>query len=86
MGARVVDHLFFRTGIPTKLRVDDVRAPLIAAADKLHKHIAARPRPGLGWRIARRLDRALMIRFMLRKNPDLYTNVIRQWRRRGWMK
>jgi multimeric flavodoxin WrbA len=86
MGARVVDHLFFRTGIPTRLRVDDVKGRLIAATDKLHTCVVKRLSPGLRWRVTRKLDRAVMIRFMFNKNPDVYANVIQQWRRRGWMK
>jgi len=86
MGARTVDHLFFKTGIPTKKTVDDVRGRLIAAADKLYDHIATQRSPGLGWRFKRWLDQVVVSRFMFKKNPDLYANVIRCWRQRGWIK
>lgn len=86
MGARTVAHLFFRTGIPTKRSVDSVKGRLDAAADKLYRHIDGQIAPGLLWRMARRLDRAIIIRFMFRKDPRTYANVIRCWRRRGWMK
>ena len=85
-GARTVDHLFFRAGIPTKRRAADVRDMLVKAADKLVDHITLRRSPGLLWRIKRRLDRAIMRRFMFNKRPEFYANVIRCWRERGWMK
>ena len=85
-GARVVDHFFFRTGIPTTLTVEDVKERLVAGADKLRERVAKRTPPGLGWRISRAIDRAIMARFMFRQKPDVYANVIRCWRERGWMK
>jgi NAD(P)H-dependent FMN reductase len=85
MGGRTVDHLFFRTGIPTKLRTEDVADRLARAADRLYDHISRQRSPGLLWRLRRRLDRAVMSRLMFKRNPDLYANVIRSWRERGWM-
>jgi len=86
MGARTVDHLFFRTGIPTKLSVDAVGGRLVAGADRLYEHVARQKSPGLFWRIRRRMDRALVGKLMFKKDPDTYANVIRSWRRRGWMR
>ncbi len=86
MGARTTDHLFFKTGIPTTKTVDDVRPRLTAAADELHDHIERQRSPGLRWRFKRWLDQTMVSRFMFKKNPDLYANVIRCWRQRGWMK
>ena len=85
MGGRTVDHLFFRTGIPTKLRVEDVADSLHAAADHLYDDIAQQTPPGLLWRLRRRVDRAVMSRLMFKRNPELYANVIRSWQERGWM-
>jgi len=85
MGARTVGHLFFRTGIPTKLRPDDVKDTLVAAADKLYDRIDRQTTPGLAWRLARRLDHAFMRKLMFSKNPDTYANVIKCWQQRGWM-
>ena len=85
MGARTTDHLFFKTGIPTSKTVDDVRPRLMTAADKLYDHIDRGRVPGLGWRFKRWLDRKVVGRFMLKKDPDLYANVIRCWRERGWL-
>jgi len=86
MGARTVDHLYFRTGIPTKKTVEDVRGGLIAAADKLHKHIETQRSPGLGWKLKRWFDQVTVSKCMFRKHPEVYANVIRCWRERGWMK
>ncbi|MBN2584909.1 MAG: hypothetical protein JXL80_17730, partial [Planctomycetes bacterium] len=86
MGARTVDHLFFRTGIPTRISAEDASERLTAAADRLHDHIARQKSPGLMWHLKRSLDRAVMKRLMFNKNPETYANVIRSWRERGWMK
>lgn len=86
MGARTVDHLFFKTGIPTTKTVDDVRDRLNVAADKLYDYVEKQRPPGLGWRFKRWTDRVVVSRFMFKKAPDVYANVIRCWRQRGWMK
>jgi len=85
-GARTVGHLFFRAGLPTSRTVDDVRGQLTKAADKLLDRIAFGRPPGLLWRIKGRLNRWIMRKFMLDRKPELYANVIRCWRQRGWMK
>jgi hypothetical protein len=84
-GSRLSDHLFFKTGIPTSLSVDVVRPKLHRAADRLFRRIETDAVPGLGWRLARRIDRFVMRRFMFEKAPDFYAFPIECYRRRGWM-
>ena len=86
MGARTVGHLFFKTGIPTRLTVDKVRGRLTTAADKLFRSIERQTSPGPAWTFMRWVDRLMVKRFMLDKRPEFYANVIAHWRRRGWIK
>ena len=85
MGARTVDHLFFRTGIPTRLTPEDVKDRLERAADRLYDHIKSQRSPGLRWRLARRLDHRIM-RSMFQTDPETYQHVIAAYKKRGWMK
>ena len=85
-GARTVDHLFFRTGIPTRITPEDVKDRLERAADKLYEHITDQRPGGLGSRLARALDRWFMVRCMFLKDPKTYQNVIDAYKKRGWMK
>jgi multimeric flavodoxin WrbA len=78
------DYLFFRTGIPTRLTVEDVSGRLDRAADRFRQVLA--DRPGLPWRtrLMGRIDDFIVRRFMLRRNPDrVYDYVIAQWREKG---
>lgn len=84
-GSRLSDHLFFKTGIPTKLSVEDVSARLLAAADRLYDRVAANRPPGITWKLKRRLDRFIMRKFLLEKKPDFYANVLASYKKRGWM-
>ena len=84
-GSRLSDHLFFKTGIPTKLSVDDVRSRLLEAADKLYDRIESKRSPGIAWKLARRIDRFVMRRFLFTKSPEFYAHVIARYKQRGWM-
>ena len=84
-GARTVDHLFFRVGIPSKKTVDQVKDKLLAAADKLYDTVKHHKRPGLAWQLCRRLDRIIMRKFVFSKDPDHFAHVLEEYRRRGWL-
>ena len=84
-GAYPVDHLFFKTGIPTSQAPADVSDKLSGAADRMLECCRRGWRPGPLWRLGRRIDRAVMTRLLFRKQPDLYANVIARYRERGWM-
>ena len=85
-GARTVEHLYFRVGMPTTLTPADVRDRLERAADKLYDHIKTQRSPGLGWKLSRRFDHWIMSRVVFSKKPDAFKHVIEAYRRRGWMK
>ena len=84
-GSRLSDHLFFKVGIPTSLSVGDVRPKLCRAADRLFRRIETHAVPGLRWRLARRIDRFVMKRFMFMKDAELYAYPVERYRQRGWM-
>jgi len=84
-GSRLSDHLFFKTGIPTKLSVDDVRPRLLKAADKLYHRIETSRSPSIPWKLGQRFDRFIMRRFLFSKNPEFYAHIIARYKERGWM-
>ena len=80
------EYLFFRTGIPGKLKAVDVAGTLRSAAERLAARVERRPAPSPCRRLQWAIDDAVMRRFMFRKNPDgVYDHVIRVWRERGLM-
>ncbi|NQT50740.1 flavodoxin family protein [bacterium] len=82
----VIDYLFFRTGIPTSIRVDDVAGRLDRAADRLHSAIERKAPLPLLARLGGALDNFAIRRFMLKSNPDgVYDYVIQRWKQQGWM-
>ena len=84
-GSRLSNHLFFKTGIPTRLSVDDVRPRLVKAADKLYDRMETNRSPGIAWKLARRFDRFVMRKFLFTKSPAFYAHVITRYKQRGWM-
>lgn len=83
---RVVDYLFFATGIPTRKKVDDVAPRLDEATDRLLA--AAAGGTSLGWlsRVQNAADDWVMRTFMFKPNRDhVYDHVISRWREKGLM-
>jgi len=79
-----VDYLFFRTGIPGKLTVEDVSSRLNRAAGRLVGSLVRPVKPGLFRRLIWVLDTAIVKNLMLKKNPDgVYDYVINVWREKG---
>jgi len=82
----VSDYLFFRTGIPTKRKVEDVAPRLDRAADRFLRAMAAgKPLP---WttRLMAWIDDFIVRKFMLQRNPDhVYDYIVAQWREKGLM-
>jgi len=79
------DYLFFRVGIPGKVKPEDVRDRLEQAADRLMQDIETGAGKGLLSRLSAALDRIIIRRFMLRRSPDTYAHVIECWRAKGYM-
>lgn len=82
----VQDYLFFRTGIPTKLKAGDVTQKLEGLADRLQAVISDGSGFPISARIRAEIDDFIMRKFMLEKNPDnVYDFVIRQWKEKKLM-
>jgi len=82
----VSDYLFFRTGIPTKRKVEDVAPQLDKAADNLYQAILSGKRLPLKARISMRIDDFVTRKLMLERNPDnVFDYVIAQWKEKGFM-
>lgn len=82
----VSGYLFFRTGIPSQLKVDDVAPRLDVAVDRFHLTISRRPRLSMGARILVCIDDFVVRRFMLKPNPDhVYDYIIARWKEKGLM-
>jgi multimeric flavodoxin WrbA len=86
MYARLSGFLFFRTGIPGKLKPGDVRARLERAVDTLLADISAGTSRSVWTRCVDAINRFAMRKLMFEKTPDLYAHVIRCWRSKGYMR
>jgi len=82
----VQDYLFFRTGIPTKIKAEDVTHKLEGLADRLKAAISSGAGLPLSARIRAEIDDFVIRKFMLEKNPNnVYDFVIRQWKQKKLM-
>ena len=80
----VSDYLFFRTGIPTSRKVDDVSQNLDRATDRFYRTIVDGER--LPWlsRLVHKLDNFVVRKVLLERNPDhVYDHVIARWKEKG---
>ena len=85
-GVVPVSYLFFRTGIPGKLTVEEVSPRLERAASRLLRMLERPARMPICLRLRGALDDFTIRRFMLRKNPDgVYNGLIRIWREKGML-
>lgn len=83
---KLSDFLFFRVGLPTKLKPEQVKDKLERAADRLVVNIESGKHRPVFNRIGTAIDRFTLRRFVLMKSPDLYAFVIKCWRERGYVK
>jgi len=82
----VQDYLFFRTGIPRKLKAGDVTHQLEGLSDRLEAAILSSAGLPLSARIRAKTDDFIIRKFMLEKNPDnVYDFTIRQWKEKKLM-
>lgn len=82
----VSGYLFFRTGIPSRLKVSDVKPRLGAGADKLYHQISNNASMPIWTQIGGAIDNFIVRRFMLKPNPDhVYDYIIKRWREKGLM-
>jgi multimeric flavodoxin WrbA len=82
----VTDYLFFRTGIPTRLKVKDVEDRLNRAVDGFYSAVSSNAGLSLSARFGSAMDDFFIRKFMLRPNRDnVYDYIISEWKRKGLM-
>jgi len=82
---RLSDYIFCKVGIPARMRAVDMKQKLEKAAEKLIYSIKKRSSRSFSERILFAIDRIVMRKFMFDKNPELYTYVIKCWKKKGYM-
>ena len=81
---RLSNFLFFSVGIPTKLTPESMTPKFQAAADKLLTEIKGNKKRSLKDTVKFVMDRMTVKKFMMKKNPEQYANVIRHWQEKGY--
>ncbi len=84
-GATSVDYIFTKVGMPPKKTPDGIKERLTKGAKKLYKAIEGKKPPGLITSIKRRLDRWIMKKFLLKKQPDVFAYVIKRYSEKGYI-
>ncbi len=74
---KLTDYLFFKVGIPTKLRALKVKEKLESGADRLISDIKNKKKKKLKDRILFSIDKFIMQKILYNKNPELYANIIK---------
>lgn len=82
--SRLSGHLHFSVGIPSRPMEDRVRERIRAAVDRLLRDIESKRGRGFASTVQFAVDRAVMGRFMFAKKPEVYANVIKHWREKGY--
>ena len=83
----VSDYLFFRTGIPTKLTIEDVIPKLDKAAERFYQSVNEKKQ--LSWHVEmlEHVENLIVRKLMLERNPDnVYDYVIARWKNLGLVK
>ena len=84
--AKTVKYLFFRTGIPTRRRVEDVAPKLTDGAEKFLRAPRSPSRRPWWARLAGGIDNFVMRKFMFERDTHgTYAHVIKVWKERGLM-
>ena len=85
--AKLTDYLFFRTGIPTKIKVDDVTEKLLGASEKFVNEIQQKTKRPFISRLLGKIDDLVVKKFMLDKDKDgNFANVTKVWKEKGLLK
>jgi multimeric flavodoxin WrbA len=83
---RLSGFIFCAIGLPSRTQPADIRPRLERAADKLVADIQARRPRRLSDRIWFSLDRAVVRRFVLGRQPEMFANVVESWQRKGYFR
>ena len=79
------DFLFFKTGLPSKLKPDDVADKLLQSADKLILDIENKRKKSFFGRMSFAIDRIIMRNIVFKKNPDAYESIINNWKKKNYI-
>ena len=71
-------------GIPTKIKSSDINKDLEKASDKLIMDIKNHSPRSLVDRVAFAIERRFMRKLMFEKYPEVYANVIKSWKEKGY--
>lgn len=82
---KLSDFLFFKVGVPTKIKPDDVRPRLEKGAKKLISDIDIHAQRSFLNKILFAVDRMILRKAVFKKNPEQYANVIKWWQKKGYM-
>lgn len=77
--------IFASVGIPATKNLKQIESKVINGADKLIADVSfAKERPLID-KMSFAVERTILRRFMFEKNPDVYSNVIKNWKLKGYM-
>lgn len=82
---RLSGHLHFASGIPGGPPGPRETTRITTALDRLVQDVHTRRGRGLADRASFAVDRLIMRRFVFRGREDVYADVVRQWREKGYM-
>jgi multimeric flavodoxin WrbA len=77
--------VFSSVGIPANKKFAKVESRLLKGADNLIHDISTRKERTFLDKISFIIDRTVVRRFMLEKQPEVYANVIKSWKSKGYM-
>ncbi|MFH0960011.1 MAG: flavodoxin family protein [Pseudomonadota bacterium] len=83
--AHLSSFVFSSVGIPANINFDTIESRLLKGADKLIQDISTRKERTLFDKISFLIDRTVVRKFMLEKQPEVYANVIKSWQSKGYM-
>lgn len=78
-------HLHMAVGIPAKPMDDKRIAHIESAVDRLVADVQSRKDRSVARKAAYALDRFMLKRFVFRGREDIYANVVRHWKEKGYL-
>lgn len=79
------DFVFCSVGIPGGKDIAKVESRLATATDKLVRDISCRSKRSVYERMSFLIDRTVVRKIMLERQPDVYANVIESWKSKGYI-
>jgi len=80
------DFLFFKTGLPSRVKAEDVTDKLEHSAEKLIRDIETKRKRSFFARVSFAIDRIIMRNIVFKKTPDAYEFVINCWKKKNYIK